>query len=170
MTTELVGAERVLASGLALNQDGPVTSDDAAGDSGVTTEISGDDGRTEELAEPGAEAETPLGVAEDGTLAAGDAAANPEGDAVEAAAGDAVAVDGPTSDTAMAGDAVAVDESEPMAVKPKPEPEAAADGAPVRLPNTGAGPGAANDGSPSLLLACLAAGAVLLAGRRVQRG
>lgn len=180
LATGAVGAEIAFASELTLNEDGPATSDDAAGDSGVTTQISTDDGSETEIGRaPVADVPT----------------ATDDGVTSEAATGDAAAVDGPDGSMAMAGDAVAIDEEEPKAIKPKPEKAvkqieevkkvedvavpvaatipvapAAPAPAPVQLPDTGTGAGLDDLGrSLALLGASILLGVALLAARRLQR-
>ena len=180
MATEATGADLALSSEMSLNQDGPVTTDAAAGDSGTTTDVSTD----AEVVAPGANDaapepdQAPLGMSEDGTLSAGDASVSTEGDTVEAVAGDAVAVDSPEGGMAMAGDAVAVDERDPLLIKPKaesdPKPESEPKvekkaEAPIALPNTGVGAGTRVDGSLSLILGGLAVGVALMVRRRIER-
>lgn len=172
---ERTGPDRVLSTGTAINQDGPVTSNNAAGASGetteiVTTEVSTDDGNAAEIgAEPVAEAEEPV--------------ANDRGRRRDAAAGEAVAVDEPNGRRAQAGEALAIDdgaaaapqaEAEQPLVAPVPQasaPAAApAPALPIRLPSTGVG-GAADSGAATalgLLAASLALGAAVV-GRRTRR-
>lgn len=165
---ESVGPDRVLSSGTAINEDGPVTSDNAAGDSGVTMQISTDDGTTAEI---GAEPVTPVN----------EPVASDDGETSMAAAGDAVAVDDPNGERAQAGEALAIDDQAPVDVKPKPEKVTAAEEpvvaapvtevpaaeAPIALPKTGVGSTSPND--RGWIIGLLAAGLVLGAGWAVRQ-
>ena len=158
---------------ISLSQDAPDDADEATGESGVTTQVSTDDGVEDAAAVEGeANAEVAPAATDDGAVA-GDAAATDD----SAVAGDAAATSDETGDVAVANDVVAVDDDDDSAdpapaPAPAPAPEAdATGGAPVALPSTGVGSASEAAGAATaLLLAVLFAGLSLVAGRRFQRG
>jgi len=155
----LTGPNRNLVEATTINQDGPAASNNAAGPSGVTTEISNAAGAATELAEPGAApvAET-AGAAEEPTARErrnrGDRADRGE----RRDRGEAGGETAPVGEAAPA----AVEEA-PPAIAPALEAPAAAapaaaapaggrTAAPVQLPRTGTGTAGEPDPVAAILL------------------